>query len=87
MRRSKLLLSNALGDEPTSSWHSPIPRCATNLAIRCFPLASPISLAVPGKQNAAPKGRFKSLLFLRKTGAGEGIRTLDPNLGKVVLYP
>jgi hypothetical protein len=22
-----------------------------------------------------------------KTGAGEGIRTLDPNLGKVVLYP
>jgi transposase len=25
--------------------------------------------------------------FLRKFGAGEGIRTLDPNLGKVVLYP
>jgi hypothetical protein len=24
---------------------------------------------------------------LLKTGAGEGIRTLDPNLGKVVLYP
>jgi len=24
---------------------------------------------------------------LRKSGAGEGIRTLDPNLGKVVLYP
>jgi hypothetical protein len=23
----------------------------------------------------------------RKNGAGEGIRTLDPNLGKVVLYP
>lgn len=23
----------------------------------------------------------------KKTGAGEGIRTLDPNLGKVVLYP
>ena len=23
----------------------------------------------------------------RKSGAGEGIRTLDPNLGKVVLYP
>jgi hypothetical protein len=22
-----------------------------------------------------------------KHGAGEGIRTLDPNLGKVVLYP
>ena len=26
-------------------------------------------------------------VFVRKTGAGEGIRTLDPNLGKVVLYP
>jgi len=25
--------------------------------------------------------------LLRKTGAGEEIRTLDPNLGKVVLYP
>jgi hypothetical protein len=23
----------------------------------------------------------------KPTGAGEGIRTLDPNLGKVVLYP
>jgi len=22
-----------------------------------------------------------------KTGAGEAIRTLDPNLGKVMLYP
>ena len=29
----------------------------------------------------APAGRPE------KTGAGEGIRTLDPNLGKVVLYP
>ena len=27
------------------------------------------------------------LIFLGKSGAGEGIRTLDPNLGKVVLYP
>ena len=25
--------------------------------------------------------------LLRENGAGEGIRTLDPNLGKVVLYP
>ena len=24
---------------------------------------------------------------IEKSGAGEGIRTLDPNLGKVVLYP
>ncbi len=35
-----------------------------------------------------PGGRpFKQLFLLRKYGAGEGIRTLDPNLGKVVLYP
>ena len=27
------------------------------------------------------------LKIRRRTGAGEGIRTLDPNLGKVVLYP
>jgi hypothetical protein len=26
-------------------------------------------------------------VIARKTGAGEGIRTLDPDLGKVVLYP
>lgn len=25
--------------------------------------------------------------FLGKSGAGDGIRTHDPNLGKVVLYP
>ena len=36
------------------------------------------------------KGRLaatlhKCLYFHRKTGAGEGIRTLDPNLGKVVI--
>ena len=29
----------------------------------------------------------KSLISLGEFGAGEGIRTLDPNLGKVVLYP
>jgi hypothetical protein len=29
----------------------------------------------------------KPLLMFRNFGAGEGIRTLDPNLGKVVLYP
>ncbi len=30
------------------------------------------------------------MMFLKScciNGAGEGIRTLDPNLGKVVLYP
>jgi hypothetical protein len=32
----------------------------------------------------APARIFDSLV---KIGAGEGIRTLDPDLGKVVLYP
>ena len=42
---------------------------------------------------AAGKLRLSALAVLRRmfwegpTGAGEGIRTLDPNLGKVVLYP
>ena len=40
-----------------------------------------------GKQKAAPKDRFNRFNFQKKTGAGEAIRTPDPNLGKVVLYP
>jgi hypothetical protein len=36
---------------------------------------------------AAPKDRCNALIFVTKFGAGEGIRTPDPNLGKVVLYP
>jgi hypothetical protein len=34
----------------------------------------------------APSGRKQMPDFIEKFGAGEGIRTLDPNLGKVVLY-
>ena len=33
------------------------------------------------------RARLKTALYLEESGAGEGIRTLDPNLGKVVLYP
>ena len=39
------------------------------------------------KQNRPRRAVFITLISLRKFGAGEGIRTLDPNLGKVVLYP
>ncbi len=49
----------------------------------CFPHASPVSQTKTGKQKTAPKDRSKSLISLRHSGAGEGIRTLDPNLGKV----
>jgi hypothetical protein len=40
-------------------------------------------------KNEKPAGwrAFVYLSYLREIGAGEGIRTLDPNLGKVVLYP
>ena len=30
---------------------------------------------------------LRSILRKEPSGAGEGIRTLDPDLGKVVLYP
>jgi hypothetical protein len=50
-----------------------------------FPYASPVSPSGAGKQKPAPKGRPKKLISLRKIGAGEGIRTLDPNLGKVAI--
>ena len=30
---------------------------------------------------------IRKLVKFVEFGAGEGIRTLDPNLGKVVLYP
>ena len=53
----------------------------------CFPPASPLGQVRPGKQKAPQRAPTKLLIFLRETGAGEGIRTLDPNLGKVVLYP
>jgi hypothetical protein len=40
-----------------------------------------------GKQKKTPKDSSQPLICLKKIGAGEGIRTLDPDLGKVVLYP
>ena len=43
------------------------------------------------KQRNAPDMRLgasgNSIDIEEETGAGEGIRTLDPDLGKVVLYP
>jgi hypothetical protein len=69
-------------------------RRAPKLAVRRYdlppvasPPASPVSPSGGGKQKTAPEGRSKQLIFLRKSGAGDGIRTHDPNLGKVVLYP
>ena len=41
--------------------------------------------AVSCKQKRTRRTVFNSLKLLRKSGAGEGIRTLDPNLGKVII--
>jgi hypothetical protein len=53
----------------------------------CFAPASPVFVPEAGKQKTSPKDRSTKLISLGKSGAGEGIRTLDPNLGKVMLYP
>jgi hypothetical protein len=43
----------------------------------------------PGMETTRPPfgGLSEPIQISRKSGAGEGIRTLDPDLGKVVLYP
>ncbi len=56
-------------------------------AFCCFPPASPAAREGSGKQKTPRRASAKRLILLRMSGAGEGIRTLDPNLGKVVLYP
>src|SRR5476649_719631 len=70
--------------------HRPLIDCMANaewLSLDCFPHASPILPPPSGKQKfrgILPRNRLSPL---GKVGAGEGIRTLDPDLGKVVLYP
>jgi hypothetical protein len=50
---------------------------------------SPLALSSPQARAEAyaPRNIPKPNVSRKKFGAGEGIRTLDPNLGKVVLYP
>jgi hypothetical protein len=70
---------------------SPVPNAAGPIPRHdpgCFPDASPTPTPRPGKQKTAPKDRFNTLISLKKSGAGDGIRTHDPNLGKVAIrYP
>ena len=64
----------------------PMPKvaaCPLRPASCCFPHASRVSETGAGKQKTSPKDRSKPMISFRKFGAGEGIRTLDPNLGKV----
>jgi hypothetical protein len=64
----------------------PMPKAAESpllFAFCCFPPASPAFAPGSGKQKTVPLDRSKHLNFLINFGAGEAIRTPDPNLGKV----
>jgi hypothetical protein len=68
----------------------PMPKTAVRPlqpASRSFPHASPARQARAGKQKTVRKDRTMLLISFRNFGAGEGIRTLNPNLGKVVVPP
>jgi hypothetical protein len=49
--------------------------------------AAPHRSPAPQGPAAAMLTRPQVIQRMSESGAGEGIRTLDPNLGKVVLYP
>jgi hypothetical protein len=61
------------------------PRDRYILFSAAFPLLPRLSYVGWGSKKTAPMDHSKHLILLRKYGAGEGIRTLDPNLDKVVL--
>jgi hypothetical protein len=54
-------------------------------ALCCFPHASPALMFGAGKRKTVPRDCSKPLISSRTFGAGEGIRTLDPNLGNVAV--
>ncbi len=56
---------------------------AERLSLHCFPPASPNPRDHRGSRNARGLRPRRCLNTLRKIGAGEGIRTLDPDLGKI----
>jgi len=63
----------------------PMPTAAQSpllCAFCCFPPASPALAPRAGKQKRPRRAAFIRLKYQRDFGAGEGIRTLDPNLGK-----
>ncbi len=59
-------------------------RCSVTISVtNCFPDFQ----TQAGEEKAPRRALLKALILLYQTGAGEEIRTLDPNLGKVMLYP
>ena len=65
----------------------PVAGSPMKIGLRALTSRLPGNRRKPGKQKASFGTPFIRLKSLRDFGAGEGIRTLDPNLGKVVLYP
>jgi hypothetical protein len=64
----------------------PGPRhCIRRFPTDCLPGAYIADCKPLCKQKRPRRTAFNRLISRRKIGAGEGIRTLDPNLGKVVL--
>ena len=58
--------------------------CQPFMSVRAlFMLFAVVPRHLPVMKKPPKLAAFQSL----RSGAGEGIRTLDPNLGKVVLYP
>jgi hypothetical protein len=79
-------VARSLGTELRAATAPTMPNVVESMldyAFWCFP----VSQTGAGKQKTVVNDRSKPLISLNKFGAGEGIRTLDPNLGKVVLYP
>src|SRR4029453_12388163 len=67
----------------TTMRHMPKPtESPLRFASICFPHASPAFALKAGKQKTTSKDPSQQLISLKKIGAGEGIRTLDPDLGK-----
>jgi hypothetical protein len=72
-----------LTDHGLKRLHMPQPtESPLNFARVGFPPASPAFDPEAGKQKTTPRDRSQLLICLKKIGAGEGIRTLDPDLGK-----
>ena len=55
-------------------------------AFCCFPLLPQLSRGGGGEAKNGPEGPFQVPDFPKEFGAGEGIRTLDPNLGNFGLF-
>ena len=81
-----MMASLELGAAPFPFWAENgdrlSPECP-EIAPTCYPGVTPSTAAGWGNR---PR-HHQAIEFIRKLGAGERIRTVDPNLGKVMLYP